>query len=381
MNVTSRQLNSLNIKNSSNQLNTFDYSQYNMFFLTILFALIILILILMYFSQNFRVNRTLNIMDIYITFQNIQSLKINSLKNYRLCDFYVSSSYNSALSGTQYIDYATTDMIKKILQTGVRFIELQVFGNIYGADAEPIVSSGYAKGEWKLTLNTLYLEDVFKTIRDHAFRIYDGTDGCPNYLDPLFISLDLKTNYNYFVNNKIQKLFSKYLLDYLLDPTYNYQAKNIALVPLKELMGKLIIFSSDGYQGSTLEELVNYSWILPKLKRIHYSELENQSIIQGANGNTTLTNISQQNSTQIDSTKLIIESSQLKQFNSNGLSIVYPHKEGDILTYNFDPEKSWNLGCQFVAMNFQKMDTNMDKYINKFRNKAFILKPQSLRNL
>jgi hypothetical protein len=320
-------------------------------------------------------------MDIYIKFQNIQSLKASELKEFKLADFYVLSSYNSSLSGAQYIDYATTDMVKKLLETGVRFFEFQVFGNMYGPDAEPIVSSGYAKGEWKLTLNTLYLEDVIKTISANAFKIYDGTDGSPNYLDPLIISLDLKTNYNYFVTNKIQKLFSKYLTDYLLDPTYNYQAKNVGLTPLKELMGKVIIFSSDGFQGSTLEEFVNYSWILPKLKRIHYSELENQSIQQGAPGETTLTNISQQNSTTIDSRKLMVESSQLKQFNSSALSIVYPHKEGDILTYNFDPEKSWNLGCQFVTMNFQTMDVNMDKYINKFRNKAFILKPKSLRNL
>jgi hypothetical protein len=378
MDITSRQTNLFNNKNNSS---VFDYSQYNTFFLTILFALIILMIVLMYFSQNFRVNRTLSNMDIYIKFQNIQSLKASELKEHKLCDFYVSSSYNSALSGTQYIDYATTDMVKKILQTGVRFLEFQVFGNIYGPDAEPVVSSGYAKGEWKLTLNTLYLEDVIKTISNNAFRIYDGTDGCPNHLDPLIISLDLKTNYNYFVTNKIQKLFSKYLTDYLLDPTYNYQAKNVGLTPLKELMGKVIIFSSDGFQGSTLEELVNYSWILPKIKRIHYYELENQSIQQSSNGNTELNNISQQNSTTLDSTKLIVESSQLKQFNASALSIVYPHKEGDILTYNFDPEKSWNLGCQFVTMNFQTMDVNMDKYINKFRNKAFVLKPQSLRNI
>lgn len=378
MDITSRQTNLLNNVHNSN---AFDYSQYNTFFLTIIFALILLMILLMYFSQTFRVNRTLNNMDIYIKYQNIQSLKASDLKEYKLADFYVSSSYNSSLSGTQYIDYATTDMIKKLLQTGVRFFEFQVFGNMYGPDAEPIVSSGYAKGEWKLTLNTLYLEDVIKTISSNAFKIYDGTEGSPNYLDPLIISLDLKTNYNYFVTNKIQKLFSKYLTDYLLDPTYNYQAKNLGLTPLKELMGKVILFSSDGFQGSTLEEFVNYSWILPKLKRIHYSELENQSIQQGAIGQTTLNNISQQNSTTLDSTKLMVESSQLKQFNSSALSIVYPHKEGDILTYNFNPEKSWNLGCQFVTMNFQTMDVNMDKYINKFRNKAFILKPKSLRNL
>ena len=306
-------------------------------------------------------------------------MKISILKNYRLADFYVCSSYNSSVSGYQMIDYLSTDMVKKVLQTGVRFLEFQVFGDQYGKDAEPVVSSGFRKGEWKLSLNTLYLEEVFKTIRDHAFRIYDGTDGSPNNLDPLFISLDLKTNYNYFVNNKIQKLFTKYFMEYLLDPSYNYQAKNIGIVPLKELMGKVIIFSSDGFQGSTLEELVNYSWIFSKMKRYHYTELDDQIVEKTPND--TLDNIAQKKiDNSIEISKNLIEFNQISKFNLTGLTIVYPHKEGDILTSNYDPTTAWNLGCQFVSMNFQKMDLSMDKYINKFRNKAFVLKPQSLRN-
>jgi len=232
-----------------------------------------------------------------------------------------------------------------------------------------------------MTLNTLYLEDVFKTIRDNAFRVFDGTDGSPNYLDPLFISLDLKTNYNYYVTNKIQKLLSTYLIDYLLDPSFNYQAKNIGTTPLKDLMGKLVIFSSDGFQGSTLEELINYSWAFPDLKRFHYSEIDYQ--IKSESGIITNTGINLsylQLSEKVNQTKEVIEGSQIKDFNKKGLTIVYPHKEGDILTANYDPTNSWNLGCQFVSMNFQSIDTNMDKYINKFRKQAFVLKPKSLRS-
>jgi len=301
-------------------------------------------------------------------------MKISTLKNHRLCDFYVASSYNTSLSGTQIIDYATTDMIKKVIQTGARFLEFQVFGDQYGPDAIPVVSSGFKQGEWKLTLNTLYLEDVIKTIKDHAFRIYDGTDGCPNNLDPLIISLDLKTNYNYFVNNRIQKLFTTYLLDYLLDPTYNYQAKNLAIVPLKNLMGKIILISSDGFQGSSLEEIINYSWAFPKLKRFHYSDLENVVYQQ----TTTSSNVFSIDSS-VQKTEKNIDNTQLKVFNNSGMSIVVPHNEGDILTSNYDPETAWNMGCQFVAINYQSMDKDMDKYINKFRNKAFVLKPQQLR--
>ena len=351
---------------------------YNMLIMVIIVALLILFLFLFFFSQRFRVNRALNALDIYIKFQNMRSMKASTLKNYRLCDFYVASSYNSVLSGTQLFDYATTDMLKKVIQTGARYLEFQIFGDQYGPDAEPVVSSGYKQGEWKLTLNTLYLEDVIKTIKDHAFRIYDGTDGCPNNLDPLIISLDLKTNYNYFVNNKIQKLFTKHLLDYLLDPTYNYQSKNIAIVPLKDLMGKIILISSDGFQGSSLEEIINYSWAFPKLKRFHHSDLENVVYQQKSINSTVSSNVFAIDSS-VQTTGKSIENTQLKVFNNSGLTIISPHNEGDILTSNYDPDIAWNMGCQFVTINFQSMDKHMDKYINKFRNKAFVLKPQQLR--
>jgi hypothetical protein len=377
LNITSRNGNNTNLFNNNNNGPS---NNYNSLFMVILGGLTILFVFLFFFSQKYRVGRSLNNLDIYIKFQNMESLKLGGLKDYRLCDFYVLSSYNTALSGTQMFDYVTTDMVKKVLQTGARYLEFQVFGDQYGPDAEPVVSSGYKQGEWKLSLNTLYFEDVIKTIKEHAFKIYDGTDGSPNYLDPLIISLDLKTNYNYFVNNKIQKIITKYLLDRLLDPTYNYQSKNVAKTPIRDLMGKVIIFSSDQFQGSNLAEIVNYSWAFPQLKRYHYSELKNQSSSSSAGSITSdISNFFI--SSSVTDTAKTIETGQITKFNASGLSIIYPHQEGDILTSNYDPSIGWDLGCQFVGMNFQTMDTNMDKYINKFRYKAFVLKPEALRKV
>ena len=206
MDLTSRKFNNIakinqNTIGLSNKSGINIYKKYNTLLMILLIIAIIFFILLMFLSKKFRVSRALNSMDIYIKFQNMQSMKPALLKDYRLCDFYVCSSYNTALSGTQLCDYVSSEMVKKVLQTGARYLEFQVFGDQYGADAEPVVSSGFRKGEWKLSLNTLYLEEVFKTIRDHAFRIYDGADGSPNNLDPLFISLDLKTNYNYFVKS------------------------------------------------------------------------------------------------------------------------------------------------------------------------------------
>ncbi len=162
--ITSRQVNTVNSINKNDMFADGSEYNYNMLIMIIIVALLILSLFLFFFSQRFRVNRALSALDIYIKFQNMRSMKVSILKNYRLCDFYVASSYNSVLSGTQLFDYATTDMLKKVIQTGARYLEFQIFGDQYGPDAEPVVSSGYKQGEWKLTLNTLYLEDVIKTI-------------------------------------------------------------------------------------------------------------------------------------------------------------------------------------------------------------------------
>ena len=346
-----------------------DTSKYNVLLIGIFICIAFLLIILFLFSKQFRVYRVTNNMNIYIKFQNMQSLKPAEVKNYRLADFYVCSSYNSALSGYQLLDYVSPDMVKKVLQCGCRYLEFQVFGNTFGTDSYPVVSSGFRTGEWKLSLNTVNLEDILKMISDTAFTIFDGTDGAPNNKDPLFISLDLKTNYNYMVNNKIQKLISKYLGEYLLNPTYNYQNKNIALEPIKNLLGKVIIFSSDGYQGSTLEEIINYSWNFAKLKKLHYTDIEQPTSTGIASSSTDTT-----------ATINAVQYSNMAKFNMNGLSIISPNKEGDILTHNFNPTNAWNLGCQFVSMNFQTIDTNMNTYIGKFKNKAFILKPKALRS-
>jgi hypothetical protein len=143
-------------------------------------------------------------------------------------------------------------------------------------------------------------------------------------------------------------------------------------------MGKVIILSGDGYQGSSLEELINYSWNYPKLKRLHYKTVDDE--FEGKTPTPTSTSTSTSKlQTDIDKTKSIIEYNELKKFNMSGLTIVVPQKEGDFLTKNFDATNAWALGCQFVCMNFQKIDKNMDIYVNKFKNKAFVLKPKSLR--
>lgn len=66
------------------------------------------------------------------------------------------------------------------------------------------------------------------------------------------------------------------------------------------------------------------------------------------------------------------DAARIKNHNKKGLTIVVPHVEGDYLTRNYDPIPAWDLGCQFVAMNYQEIDENMDTYITHFETKAII---------
>ena len=73
------------------------------------------------------------------------------------------------------------------------------------------------------------------------------------------------------------------------------------------------------------------------------------------------------------------KSLELQNFNKYGVSIVLPDNNSEAI--NFDPRKCLRNGCQFVAMNFQTFDSNLETYFSIFDELqySFILKPCQLR--
>ena len=63
---------------------------------------------------------------------------------------------------------------------------------------------------------------------------------------------------------------------------------------------------------------------------------------------------------------------RIKEHNKAGLTIVVPNVEGDFFTQNYDPLPAMNIGCQFICMNFQKINEAMDTYITKFEKKGIL---------
>ena len=88
-----------------------------------------------------------------------------------LKDIVVSSSYNSCHNGNQMFGYTSENILKQILKSGCRYVELNVFASVYGDKAKPVVSQGYKQGQWKLMLNTTNFEDCINVIAKNAFSI------------------------------------------------------------------------------------------------------------------------------------------------------------------------------------------------------------------
>ena len=45
---------------------------------------------------------------------------------YKLCDYYISSSYMTPCVGNQHYDYVSIDMITQVLQSGARYIQIPI---------------------------------------------------------------------------------------------------------------------------------------------------------------------------------------------------------------------------------------------------------------
>lgn len=197
----------------------------------------------------------------------------NVYKHKKLCEYKIASAYRPYLVGHQKADYCSIEMIQRVLYFGARYLDLEIFNKELSNDTEPVITSGYRKPSLKLSLNSLKCDQVFDLIKKVAF----SEEFLNNYNDPLFIFLDLKTNGNVKTLDKLYDIIIKYFGNRLLGKEYNHT--NLASVTLCKLKGKVIIMTSDGYQDSKLDKIINCSTDKPYLQRITYYELRNHNKI------------------------------------------------------------------------------------------------------
>lgn len=257
-------------KNNNNQLsmnsNTMIEITPNMDNFTIIIGVsigFVLLLLMFFFSKTFNVGRTVERIKMFERYQKITNYQYGNKEygNKKLCDVSILSSYNTCLNNNQMLTYVSENVLKQVIKSGVRFLEFNVFSSKFGVGGEPVISNGFKRGEWKLTINTVPFENAVAIIAENAFKVLSEDGGAPNVNDPIFISLNLSTGYNVYCLDKIADIILDYFSERLLDPKYAYQFSNeLHKIKMRDLQNKVVIFASKGFEGSKLEELVNATW-------------------------------------------------------------------------------------------------------------------------
>ena len=146
------------------------FVKYFPYFLVIL-IIVVIIIITIILSEYIQVKKTLNRMsNIY---KENRFTKINycnpNMRNYRVADFYIASSHNSCIVSLRKVGYVSLKILKKVLLSGARFIELNIYNKEQKNNTEPVISNGKALGDLKYTTNTIRLDDALKIVGDIAF--------------------------------------------------------------------------------------------------------------------------------------------------------------------------------------------------------------------
>jgi len=318
--------------------------------LIIIFSIIFVVIILSYYvSDKYRISKTLERLDIFENYMSINSIYDFKTLDEPLSNFYIASAFRPYTCKNQMGEYISPLILTKILRYGARCLYIDVYTNY----KDPVVSVGLKKGNWKLSLNPLTFDSIMETIGTTAFT----SGAVNNFDDPLFIALNLNVQGDFKILKKIKESIIKHCGTKLLDISYGYNQKNIANEPLKNFKNKAVIICSEGFENSSLEEVVNASWDSNVVRKIN--------------------NVSIDSNVKI-STYVKEDTDTLMNYNKSALSLIVP-EESSFFTRQYNSNQGFEFGCQFICMHYQKVDGSMDFYATKFRNASFVLKPKELR--
>ena len=261
---------------------------------------------------------------------------------YRTCDYYMASSSYSIFPGSKIFDYVSDQILPLVIKAGARLIELDIYSD---ASGKPVVGLKNEKLGVDYASNSVPFESCCVSIANNAFNSISS----PVSSDPFVLSLSFHTDKTDVIN-ACAEILKTTCRAHMLDETYAYQRKNIAIEPICNLQSKLIIVSGGGMKGTLMEELVNMSWDTSHLRRLNYSQASQPH-----------------------------DSNELITFNRNNITMVVPDIEGDLKNYN--PQILFTYGCQWVMMNYGSIDSMMELYISEFQENSLVLKPDGLRAL
>ena len=161
---------------------------------------LLLFLIYIVYKYNFSSRSTNVISNLdYDTIVELEPLKqcyeIDPTQQYKLCDYYISSSYMTPCVGNLHYDYVSLDMIIEVLKSGARYIQIPICESDITVNAIPVVGTAVYGQRLVTSLNTLDIKSVLNTILTTAFTINNKKI---NY--PLIIHFVLNTSNKFTLN-------------------------------------------------------------------------------------------------------------------------------------------------------------------------------------
>jgi len=344
--------------------------------ITVVISLIIIWKLIM-----IRINLKKNVEGFFDTpdseyYYNQSSLQIslsNSNKNLHklpLREICIKSSYNSACSG----NFITKKMLNYVINRGVRYLDLEILYVPMTPDSKtyiPVVCKTSDPTFIQLDSDWLSLDEVLINIASTAF-----TSPCPNYNDPLFINLRVKSN-----NSNVYAAIASSLDHTIKQKIYNdpndassqiyvnnqsfYKAKPVTKnTLLGDILGKIII----SFDKTIFLNYQNYSFTCNSNSNSCY-DLKNYINIE--NGSETLNLIN--NYSLISQKPLLMTKDDNLNTNVTTLTCVNP----DILSKTNPSYSDYILkygGCQIVPFRFYLNDDNLASYESFFNvnNSAFV---------
>lgn len=186
----------------------------------------------------------------------------------KLKHYIIKSSFNTAFNGSS----MDLEMIKYVISRGCRFLDFEVFWSVptESTTENPNAVVSMSDDPFAPSNNSLYLNDVFKTIMLDAFN-----SSCPNPDDPLFIQIRPKVSNK---KNEQMELFNK-IASSILFYFGNINNSNVLFngsvnknTNINDIMGKVIIvFDNSSYPM--------YSYNSPELKNIVHLETMSDSMM------------------------------------------------------------------------------------------------------
>jgi hypothetical protein len=261
---------------------------------------------------------------------------------YRLCDYYAAASSYSVFPGSAIFDYVSDSILPLVIKAGPRVVELDVYAD---DSNKPVVGLKNQKLGVDYAYNTVPLEACCISIANNAFNSISN----PVSSDPFILSLVFHTDKTNVINAAAE-IIKTTCRPHLLDYSFGYQRRNLAIEPVCNLQSKLIIVSGGNMKGTLMEEIVNLSWSTSHLRRLTYTQAAQPH-----------------------------DQEELINFNRNNITMVVPDASDDLK--NSNPQIIFTYGCQWNLMSYGSPDDMMELYIGEFQENSLVLKPAALRPL